>query len=239
MSDNKIMDKFYADIEAVLEKYNDDVTALDDYEVDREFIEEVIKSHYEKQNAKVLSLENIQVFDGPNVSSISISLSVRFDVKLLPDYNIEETKKQNIFIKIPIFEESTRLTSQKLCFKEIKVYEEFFRDLKEFHDHPIKGPFTPPVPTVIHLSKDQTPSLLVLTNVAEEGFNSPRERFLDSNELRSVLKSLAKFHADGIKFLHSKKDKAYSFLQVFTRSKIIFWWELKTMFRVMRREKRK
>ena len=53
----------------------------------------------------------------------------------------------------------------------------------------------------------------VLSNVSEEGFYSPRERFLDKNELRSVLKTLAKFHADGLKFLRDNKAKEYTFLQ--------------------------
>ena len=53
----------------------------------------------------------------------------------------------------------------------------------------------------------------VLSNVSEEGFYSPRDRFLDKNELRSVLKTLARFHADGLKFLRDNKAKEYTFLQ--------------------------
>ena len=215
------MEKFLEDLEKILQKYNDDVTVLDDYEIEEAFIMEVMSSYYSKQKTKVLSIQNSHVFDGPNVSSISISLSIRFDVKILPDYNIEEIKKVNIFVKIPIFETPNE-ASKMLCSKEVRVYDEFFKDLKEFHDHPIKGPFTPPTPTVIfqNTSSSSNPSILVLSNVSEEGFYSPRERFLDKNELRSVIKTLAKFHADGIKFLRDNKNKEYDFLQVC--AKIIF-----------------
>ena len=209
------MEKFLEDLEKILQKYNDDVTVLDDYEIEEAFIMEVMSSYYSKQKTKVLSIQNSHVFDGPNVSSISISLSIRFDVKILPDYNIEEIKKVNIFVKIPIFETPNE-ASKMLCSKEVRVYDEFFKDLKEFHDHPIKGPFTPPTPTVIfqNTSSSSNPSILVLSNVSEEGFYSPRERFLDKNELRSVIKTLAKFHADGIKYLRDNKYKEYDFLQV-------------------------
>ena len=209
------MEKFLEDLEKILQKYNDDVTVLDDYEIEEAFIMEVMSSYYSKQKTKVLSIRNSHVFDGPNVSSISISLSIRFDVKILPDYNIEEIKKVNIFVKIPIFETPNE-ASKMLCSKEVRVYDEFFKDLKEFHDHPIKGPFTPPTPTVIfqNTSSSSNPSILVLSNVSEEGFYSPRERFLDKNELRSVIKTLAKFHADGIKYLRDNKNKEYDFLQV-------------------------
>ena len=210
------MDKFLEDLEKILQKYNDDVTVLDDYEVEEAFILEVMVSYYSKQKTKVLSIQNIHVFDGPNVSSISISLSIRFDVRTLPDYNIEEINKVNIFVKIPIFETPNE-DSKMLCSKEVRVYDEFFKDLKEFHDHPIKGPFNPPTPTVIFQNVFPSKnSILVLSNVreGEEGFYSPRERFLDKNELRSVLKTLAKFHADGIKYLRDNKKKEYEFLQV-------------------------
>ena len=185
---------------------------------------EVMSSYYSKQKTKVLSIQNSHVFDGPNVSSISISLSIRFDVKILPDYNIEEIKKVNIFVKIPIFETPNE-ASKMLCSKEVRVYDEFFKDLKEFHDHPIKGPFTPPTPTVIfqNTSSSSNPSILVLSNVSEEGFYSPRERFLDKNELRSVIKTLAKFHADGIKFLRDNKNKEYDFLQVCAKINLLFF----------------
>lgn len=220
------MEKFFEDLEKILQKYNDDVTVLDDYEIDEAFIVEVMSSYYSKQKTKVLSIQNSHVFDGPNVSSISISLSIRFDVKILPDYNIEEVKKVNIFVKIPIFETPNE-ASKMLCTKEVRVYDEFFKDLKEFHDHPIKGPFTPPTPTVIFhnnasvSSSPSKPSILVLSNVSEEGFYSPRERFLDKNELRSVLKTLAKFHADGIKYLRDNKNKEYEFLQVCSNINLI------------------
>ena len=217
------MEKFLEDLEKILQKYNDDVTVLDDYEIEEAFIMEVMSSYYSKQKTKVLSIQNSHVFDGPNVSSISISLSIRFDVKILPDYNIEEIKKVNIFVKIPIFETPNE-ASKMLCSKEVRVYDEFFKDLKEFHDHPIKGPFTPPTPTVIfqNTSSSSNPSILVLSNVSEEGFYSPRERFLDKNELRSVIKTLAKFHADGIKFLRDNKNKEYDFLQVCAKINLIF-----------------
>ena len=42
-------------------------------------------------------------------------------------------------------------------------------------------------------------TMLVLANLAAEEFYSPEQRLLNKTELRSVLKSLAKFHADGIK----------------------------------------
>ena len=217
------MEKFLEDLEKILQKYNDDVTVLDDYEIEEAFIMEVMSSYYSKQKTKVLSIQNSHVFDGPNVSSISISLSIRFDVKILPDYNIEEIKKVNIFVKIPIFETPNE-ASKMLCSKEVRVYDEFFKDLKEFHDHPIKGPFTPPTPTVIfqNTSSSSNPSILVLSNVSEEGFYSPRERFLDKNELRSVIKTLAKFHADGIKFLRDNKNKEYDFLQVCAKINFVF-----------------
>lgn len=205
------MEKFFTDLRQVLERYNEDVTVLDDYEIESQFVQEIIRNHFEKENTQVLEIRDITVFDGPNVSSISISLSIRFDIKLLPDYKIEEQKKMNLFMKIPVFEEPI-ITSQRLCSKEVSVYEDFFKDLKEFHDHPIKGPYTAPVPKLIHHMKS-SPSLLVLENVSEQGYYSPRERFLDKNELRSVLKSLAKFHADGIKFLTSK-DNSYPYMGV-------------------------
>ena len=74
-------------------------------------------------------MKDIHVFDGPHASAISSSLSVRFgmcicdsigmeyffffifqmkqfrfEVTLLPDYNIEEKQTMKIFIKIPPFE---------------------------------------------------------------------------------------------------------------------------------------
>ena len=206
------MEKFFSDLKRVLEKYNKDVTVLDDYEIDSQFVEEIIKCHFETENTQVLEIKDITVFDGPNVGSISITLSIRFDIKLLPDYKIEEQKKMNLFLKIPVFEEPI-ITSQRLCSKEVSVYEEFFKDLKEFHDHPIKGPYTAPIAKLIHSNKN-CPSLLVLENVSEQGYYSPRERFLDKNELRSVLKGLAKFHADGIKFLTSRKENFYPYMGV-------------------------
>ena len=54
---------------------------------------------------------------------------------------------------------------------------------------------------------------LVLSNLEEEGYYCPRDRYLDKNELRSVLKNLAKFHADGIKFLRETKQD-FPFLKV-------------------------
>ena len=53
----------------------------------------------------------------------------------------------------------------------------------------------------------------MLSNLEEEGYYSPRDRYLDKNELRSVLKNLAKFHADGIKFLRETKLE-FPFLKV-------------------------
>ena len=55
---------------------------------------------------------------------------------------------------------------------------------------------------------------IVSKNLIEDGYYSPRDRFLDINELRSVMKSLAKFHADGIKFLKDGNQKEYPFLKV-------------------------
>ena len=212
------MEKFFYDLRTVLEKYNEDVTVLDDYEIESQFVQEIVKNYFEKENTQVLEIRDITVFDGPNVGSISISLSIRFDIKLLPDYKIEEQKKMNLFLKIPVFEEPI-ITSQRLCSKEVNVYDDFFKDLKEFHDHPIKGPYTAPVPKLIYHKKNSQ-SLLVLENVSEQGYYSPRERFLDKNELRSVLKGLAKFHADGIKFLNSKKDNNYQYLGVDEKRKL-------------------
>ena len=78
------MDKFFRDLEAVLEKYNHDETALDDYEVDVDFIKEILKPQYEQQKTKIKLIENIHVFDGPHNSAISISLSVRFHILSSP-----------------------------------------------------------------------------------------------------------------------------------------------------------
>ena len=145
------MDKFFCDLEVVLEQYNHDVTALDDYEVasqfvhkqgsalpplyilyfihfipvlrcfdpvcqkvEVDFIRSIISPHFEQQKTKVvtvidingtfilmiksilvivtillilvmmmalilkvISVNDIHVFDGPHASAISSSLSVR------------------------------------------------------------------------------------------------------------------------------------------------------------------
>ena len=135
---------------------------------------------------------------------------------LLPDYNIQEMRKMKIFVKTPAVEGRME-SAARLCYKEIQVYRELFADMKTFLDHPIKGPYTPPLPQVIFTSsKEEDPlkSLLVLTNMSEHGFYSPRDRFLDKIEVRSVLKTLAKFHADGIKFLRQNNSEKYPFLMV-------------------------
>ena len=210
------MEKFLSDLKSVLVKYNDDITVLDEYEVDHDFIEHVIKPHFAKENTVVTSIDNIHVFDGPHVSAISTSLSVRCDVIILPDYNIQERKKIMIFVKTPTFEGRVE-SAARLCYKEIEVYRDLFADMKTFLDHPIKGPYTPPLAQVVFTSrKEEDPlnSLLVLTNMTEQGFYSPRDRFLDKMELRSVLKTLAKFHADGIKFLRDNKPEKYPFMKV-------------------------
>ena len=156
------MDKFFEDLKNILEKYNNDVTVLDDYELDESFVAEVMSGYYEKHKSKILSIQNIHVFDGPNVGTLSISLSVRFDIKILPHYNIEECKKVNIFVKIPVFDEPS-VTSRTLCSKEVRVYEDYLKDLKDFHDHPIKGPYCSPTPTLLHSCEKGTsavPSML-------------------------------------------------------------------------------
>ena len=132
------MDKFITDLKETLERSLTDITVLDEYEVDPEFLREIMVQHLQKDKSKVLSLSDIQVFEGPNISSISVSLSVRFDLTFLPDYNIEEKKKINIFLKIPIFDKENK-TAVKLCNKEIKVYRDFFESMKDHHDHPIKA----------------------------------------------------------------------------------------------------
>ena len=132
------MDKFIKDLKDTLERSLTDITVLDEYEVDPEFLREMMVDHLQKEKSQVLSLSDIQVFEGPNISSISITLSVRFDLTFLPDYNIEEKKKINIFLKIPIFDQENK-TAVKLCNKEIKVYRDFFESLKDHLDHPIKA----------------------------------------------------------------------------------------------------
>ena len=132
------MDKFIKDLKDTLERSLTDITVLDEYEVDPEFLREMMVHHLQKEKSQVLSLSDIQVFEGPNISSISITLSVRFDLTFLPDYNIEEKKKINIFLKIPIFDQENK-TAVKLCNKEIKVYRDFFESLKDHLDHPIKA----------------------------------------------------------------------------------------------------
>ena len=132
------MDKFVRDLKDTLERSLTDITALDEYEVDPEFLREMMVQHLQKEKSKVLSLSEIQVFEGPNISSISITLSVRFDLTFLPDYNIEEKRKINIFLKIPIFDQENK-TAVRLCNKEIKVYRDFFESLKDHLDHPIKA----------------------------------------------------------------------------------------------------
>ena len=153
------MERFYQDLKKVLEDYNNDVAALDDYEVDQEFIRSIIENHFKKENTQILSINSVHVFDGPNLSSLSITLSIRFEMKILPDYNIEETKNMSVFVKLPVFEDENK-ASKRLCLKEIKVYEDYFCDLKAFHDHPIKGPYTPPIPSVFYISQDPTNVLL-------------------------------------------------------------------------------
>ena len=132
------MDKFVRDLKDTLERSLTDITALDEYEVEPEFLREMMVQHLQKEKSKVLSLSEIQVFEGPNISSISVTLSVRFDLTFLPDYNIEEKRKINIFLKIPIFDQENK-TAVRLCNKEIKVYRDFFESLKDHLDHPIKA----------------------------------------------------------------------------------------------------
>jgi len=206
------MDKFFCDLEEVLEKYNTDVTALDDYEVEVDFVRSIICSHFNQLKTKVVSVNDIHVFDGPHVSAISSSLSIRFEVTVLPDYNIEEKETLKIFIKVPPFEGQVE-TAGKLCQKEIRVYSELFADIYNFMSNPLKGPYKAPLPTL--LFSDLNRKLLVLQNVAEEGFYSPRERLMDRSELKSVLRALAKFHADGLKFLKETggQSNKYDFLQ--------------------------
>ena len=115
-----------------------------------DFLQEIMIHHLEKEKSKIVSLENIHVFEGPNISSISVTLSVRFDLTFLPDYNIEEKKKVKIFVKIPVFDEPNQ-TAVKLCNKEIKVYSELFTSLKAHLDHPIKGPHCGPQPQVLFM----------------------------------------------------------------------------------------
>lgn len=212
------MEKFLSDLKNVMEKYNADVTVLDEYEVDKDFITYVIEPYFAKDKTRVTSVDQVQVFDGPHVSTISTSLSIRFDVQVMPDYNIQEERNMMIFVKTPAFEGRVELAA-RLCYKEIEVYRDLFADMKAFLDHPIKGPYMPPLTQVVFTSsREENPlnSILVLTNITEEGFYSPRDRFLDKLELRSVLKTLAKFHADGIKFLRETKPEKYPFMKADT-----------------------
>ena len=206
------MDIFFSDLKTVMEKYSTDITVLDDYEVQKDFITEIIEPYFARDKTKVISVNDIQVFDGPTVSAISTYLSIKFDVVVVPDYNLEEEKKIMIFVKTPAFEGPVEL-SAKLCFKEIQVYKELFTDMRAFLDHPIKGPYMPPLSEVVFASTTNKNNILVLANITEDGFYSPRERVLDRNEIRSVLKTLAKFHADGIKFLRENKADKYTYMK--------------------------
>ena len=68
------MERFYQDLKKVLEDYNNDVAALDDYEVDQEFIRSIIENHFKKENTQILSINSVHVFDGPNLSCQNFSL---------------------------------------------------------------------------------------------------------------------------------------------------------------------
>ena len=150
------MEKFLSDLRGLLEKYSEDITVFDDYEVDKEFIALVISEHFAKEKTKILAIEDIQVFDGPNISPISITLSIRFQLTILPHFNIEDTSKMNIFVKIPIFSDGQTETAANLCEREVQVYRKFFTGLKSFLDHPIKGPYEPPIPKIIFRSDVET-----------------------------------------------------------------------------------
>ena len=71
------MDNFFRGLEEVLTKYALDVTALDDYEVETDFIKQIIAGQFAVEKTRVVAVDNVHVFDGPHVSAISASLSVR------------------------------------------------------------------------------------------------------------------------------------------------------------------
>lgn len=213
-----ILEKFFKNLKGVLIRSNNDITALDDYELDDEFIRFIISDYFKEKNIAIKTISNIQVYEGPQTSSISSNLSVRFDYIVLQQ-GISEEGHMDLFFKVPPYGgyNFNLLNTNNLNAKENKVYSELFRDFTVFLGTPLR-PYNPVIPEVVFASTDfENPenNLLVVKNLVDAGYYCPRDRFLDKLELKSVLKVLAKFHADGIAFkrknpnLYHNQDHTY------------------------------
>ena len=206
------METFGADLMYVMQNQDSDKDILDNHKINKDFICHIVKEHFAKEETTVVSVKKVDVVDGPNTSSISTSIIVKFEVVVLPPWNVEEEIKMAMFVKTRTFRGPLDL-SVRLCHKEIEIYEELFADMKEYLDHPVKGPFIAPISQVMFSTHNKDTPMLVLPSLTEYGYYSPKDRSLNRSEIKSVLKTLAKLHADGIKFLRVKKPDRYPYMK--------------------------
>ena len=201
-----------------MENYHTDNALHYDYQISTDFVFHIIEGYFAKEQTSLVSVKNVEVCDGPNISGVSTNIILSFEAVVLPPWNVEEERKMVIFVKTRAFRGPLEL-SDKLCHKEIAIYEELFTDMKAFLDHPIKGPYVPPLSQVVFATHTKETPMLVLPSLTEYGYYCPGDRTLDRLELKFVLKTLAKFHADGIKFLRENKRDKYPYMKASIRLK--------------------
>ena len=147
-----VLAKFFSHLKSVLEASNTDVTAIDDYEVEKGFVMFIISDYFKDRGEAVSSIENIEVYEGPQVSSISSNMSVRFD------YSLEKHKgehlRMNLFLKVPPYGGyASKQCSIALNAKENQVYSELFGDFHKFLGTPVK-PYVPCIPELVYAHSD-------------------------------------------------------------------------------------
>ena len=212
------MEKFGSDLRFVMENYHTDLAVLCDYQISTDFVFHVIEGYFAKDQTSLVSVKNVEVSDGPNMSSVSTKIVISFEAIVLPPWDVEEERKMVIFVKTRAFRGPLEL-SERLCHKEIAIYEKLFTDMKAFLDHPIKGPYVAPFSEVLFATHTKETPMLVLPSLTEYGYYSPIDRTLERQELKCVLKTLAKFHADGIKFLRENNKDKYPHMKASIRQK--------------------
>ena len=207
------MEKFVSDLRDEMQTNDMDKTIQDCFDVNSDFICHVIEGYLAKDQTTIIAVKDVELVDVPKMSSVSTHTIIKFEAKVLPNWNVQEERKMVIFVKTPAFVGPVEL-SVRLCHKEIAIYEELFADLKNFLYHPLKGPYIPPFSEVMYATHNKDTPMLVLPSLTDAGYYCPRDRGLNRTEMKSVLKSLAKFHADGIKFLRENNQDKYTYMKV-------------------------
>ena len=119
------MEHFEADLKYVMQNFDTDKDILDDYKIGEDFISHIIDGYLGKEGKTLVSVKKVEVCDGPNMSGISTSIILKFEAIVLLPWKVEEEIVMTIFVKTRAF----------------RVYKELFAEMKEYLDHPVKGPY--------------------------------------------------------------------------------------------------